>query len=51
MQIDTLPAGESVVWASAKAAQIPGLRYPAEDSVYEEPKLRALELVPARMLP
>lgn len=51
VQIDTLPAGESVVWASAKAAQVPGLRYPAEDSVYEEPKLRALELVPARMLP
>lgn len=50
-QIDTLPAGESVVWASAKAAQIPALRYPAEDAVYEEPILRALGLVPARMLP
>ncbi|WP_418130719.1 polysaccharide deacetylase family protein [Variovorax sp. 278MFTsu5.1] len=50
VRIDTLPAGESVVWASAKAAQVPGLRYPAEDSVYEEPKLRALGLVPARLL-
>jgi hypothetical protein len=29
--IDTLPAGESVVWASARATQIPGLRYPAEE--------------------
>ncbi|RIX83303.1 polysaccharide deacetylase family protein [Acidovorax cavernicola] len=50
VQIDTLPAGESVVWASAKAVQVPSLRYPAEDSVYEEPKLRALGLVPTRML-
>lgn len=50
VQIDTLPAGESIVWASAKAARVPGLRYPAEDSVYEEPGLLALGLVPARML-
>ncbi len=43
---DTLPAGESVIWASAKARGVPGLRYPAEDSVYEEPKLRSEELLP-----
>lgn len=34
---DTLPAGGGVIWASAKARGVPGLRYPAEDSVYEEP--------------
>lgn len=45
-QPDTLPAGESVIWASAKARGISGLRYPAEDSVYEEPKLRLESLVP-----
>lgn len=50
VQIDTLPAGESIVWASAQAARVPGLRYPAEDAVYEEPTLRALGLVPARRL-
>ena len=43
---DTLPAGESIVWASAKAAGIGNLRYPGEDSVYEEPHLRALDLLP-----
>ena len=45
-QPNTLPAGESIIWASAKARGIPGLRYPAEDSVYEEPKLRSAELLP-----
>lgn len=45
-QLDTLPAGESVIWASAKARGISDLRYPAEDSVYEEPKLRAKSLLP-----
>lgn len=44
--INTLPAGESAIWASAKAAGVSGLRYPAEDSVYEEPKLKALSLLP-----
>ncbi len=43
---DTLPAGESIVWAHARAKGIAGLRYPAEDSVYEEPGLKALGLVP-----
>ena len=45
-QPDTLPAGESVVWALAKAQGIDGLRYPAEDSVYEEPQLREAALLP-----
>lgn len=37
----TLPAGESIVWSLAKQANTPGLRYPAEDGVYEEPTLKA----------
>ena len=43
---DILPAGESIVWAMARERGIQGLRYPAEDSIYEEPKLRARGLVP-----
>jgi peptidoglycan-N-acetylglucosamine deacetylase len=41
----TLPAGESIIWSLAKAAGIGSLRYPAEDSIYEEPKLKKLGLV------
>lgn len=37
--IDVLPAGESILWSLAKRKGIGGLRYPAEDSVYEEDKL------------
>ena len=44
--VDTLPAGESVVWAHTRAQGVTGLRYPAEDDVYEAPKLRALGLLP-----
>jgi peptidoglycan/xylan/chitin deacetylase (PgdA/CDA1 family) len=40
--IDSLPAGESVVWAVARRAKRAGLRYPAEDAVYEKPKLDRL---------
>jgi len=40
----TLPAGESIVWSLAKQAQRLGLRYPAEDGVYEQPTLDALGL-------
>lgn len=43
---DSLPAGESVVWAHAKLQQLPGLRYPAEDAVYEKPLLEAQGLLP-----
>jgi hypothetical protein len=32
------------VWSLAKRAGESGLRYPAEDSVYEEPALRTLGL-------
>ncbi|WP_370682294.1 polysaccharide deacetylase family protein [Comamonas sp. GB3 AK4-5] len=46
MQPDTLPAGESVIWAMAKVRQLPGLRYPAEDAVYEAPALEAQGLLP-----
>lgn len=42
----TLPAGESVIWALARKDGHTGLRYPAEDSVYEEPLLRAQQLLP-----
>jgi hypothetical protein len=45
-QPDILPAGESIIWAKAKERGIQELRYPAEDSVYEEPKLRSLGLLP-----
>lgn len=40
----TLPAGESVLWAMAKAKGLPGLRYPAEDGRYEKPVLDAMHL-------
>jgi peptidoglycan-N-acetylglucosamine deacetylase len=36
---DVLPAGESLVWSLAKHAGKNGLRYPAEDGVYEKAKL------------
>lgn len=34
-----LPAGESLLWALARQAGLPGLRYPAEDDTYERPRL------------
>lgn len=40
MQNNTLPAGESILWALAKQQGVENLRYPAEDSVYEEPLLK-----------
>lgn len=46
LQPDIVPAGESIVWALAKERGISGLRYPGEDSKYEEPGLRALGLIP-----
>ena len=46
MKPDVLPAGESIIWALAKERGVPDLRYPAEDSVYEEPKLKQLGLLP-----
>jgi len=42
MSTTTIPAGESILWALARQAGVPGLRYPAEDDVYEKPALDAL---------
>ena len=44
MQPATLPAGESILWGLAKQAGIRGLRYPAEDDIYEKPILDRLGL-------
>jgi len=44
MNPDTLPAGESILWSLAKQKNIPDLRYPAEDAVYEKPILDSLGL-------
>jgi peptidoglycan/xylan/chitin deacetylase (PgdA/CDA1 family) len=45
-QRQTLPAGESLIWAFAKeTGRFEGrLRYPGEDDVYEKPKMDALGL-------
>jgi peptidoglycan/xylan/chitin deacetylase (PgdA/CDA1 family) len=45
---DTLPAGESILWALAKDGGGKGLRYPAEDGKYEAELLDALEAREAR---
>lgn len=44
MAPSTVPAGESILWALAKQSGAAGLRYPAEDDVYEKPALDALGL-------
>jgi peptidoglycan-N-acetylglucosamine deacetylase len=44
MRPNTLPAGESVLWALAKARGVPGLRSPGEDGIYEKPILDRLHL-------
>lgn len=41
MKPQVLPAGESILWALAKAQGMAGLRYPAEDGDYEAPLLDA----------
>lgn len=43
---DTLPAGQSLMWAAAKASgRFEGrLRYPGEDDTYEKPCMDALGL-------
>jgi len=43
MRPEVLPAGESILWSLAKAKGIEGLRYPAEDSVYEKAALDAID--------
>lgn len=46
LEFDTLPAGQSLLWAAAKArgGTDAELRYPAEDGKYEKPKMDALGL-------
>lgn len=44
MTPNVLPAGESILWALAKQNGVAGLRYPAEDDVYEKPILDRLGL-------
>ena len=44
MRPNTLPAGESILWALAKEKGLSGLRYPAEDDTYEKPILDRLQL-------
>jgi hypothetical protein len=44
MRPNTLPAGESVLWALAKMKGVPGLRSPGEDDTYEKPILDRLRL-------
>lgn len=45
-QSETLPAGESILWALAKEKGLKNLRYPGEDDVYEKPLIDALESNP-----
>ena len=44
MRPNTLPAGESILWALAKERGVPGLRFPGEDDTYEKPILDRLRL-------
>jgi peptidoglycan/xylan/chitin deacetylase (PgdA/CDA1 family) len=44
MRPNTLPAGESILWALAKERGFPGLRFPGEDDTYERPILDRLNL-------
>ena len=41
---NTIPSGESVIWAKAKELGIDDLRYPAEDGRYEKDRMDALGL-------
>ena len=45
-ETNTIPAGESLIWALAKSSgKFDGvLRYPAEDSRYEKPAMDSLRL-------
>ena len=46
VEYETLPAGQSLMWAAAEASGrfSDELRYPAEDDIYEKPKMDALGL-------
>lgn len=43
---DSMPSGQSLIWALAKESgkYESELRYPGEDSIYEKPKMDALDL-------
>jgi peptidoglycan-N-acetylglucosamine deacetylase len=43
-QPNNVPAGESIIWALAKAAGNKSLRYPGEDGDYEKPEMDRLAL-------
>jgi peptidoglycan/xylan/chitin deacetylase (PgdA/CDA1 family) len=43
-QPEILPAGESLLWSLAKQQNFNGLRYPAEDSIYEKTIIDKLNL-------
>jgi peptidoglycan/xylan/chitin deacetylase (PgdA/CDA1 family) len=42
--VDTVPAGDSVLWARARKARLPGLRTPAEELAAEKARLDKLGL-------
>jgi peptidoglycan-N-acetylglucosamine deacetylase len=45
LEYDSMPSGQSLLWAAAKAKGVGGtLRYPGEDGTYEEAKMTALGL-------
>ncbi|KAA8733137.1 polysaccharide deacetylase family protein [Acinetobacter qingfengensis] len=44
IQLNILPAGESILWQIAKVYGIENLRYPAEDVPYEQENLRRFSL-------
>ncbi|MBN21732.1 MAG: polysaccharide deacetylase [Bdellovibrionaceae bacterium] len=41
---DTIPSGESIIWALAKEKKLADLRYPAEDGLYEKEAMDKLGL-------
>lgn len=40
IQLNVLPAGESIIWSIAQVYGVKNLRYPAEDAPYEYPNLK-----------
>ncbi|MDA9189791.1 polysaccharide deacetylase, partial [bacterium] len=44
MEPNNIPSGEGIIWAIAKEKGETGLRYPAEDSVYEQAEMDKLGL-------
>lgn len=44
IQLNVLPAGESIIWQIAKIYGVADLRYPAEDATYEQENLKRFGL-------